>query len=114
MFVVECQGGMFVVIVKRCEFCEKHHKSVTFYLNRRSIMQILKYQIAMNRKSILKAAVIGVVLVVAGGLLTLNAGERKDYKSMSNEEILQLPVSELAELSLDELMAISDKFRYAE
>lgn len=68
----------------------------------------------MIKKRWMKVVSLMLILGAIGGLISLKADLKKDYLEMSKSEILNIPVSELAELPFEELIAISDKFNFAE
>ena len=68
----------------------------------------------MIKKRWMKVVSLMLILGAIGGLISLKANLKKDYLEMSKSEILSIPVSELAELPFEELIAISDKFNFAE
>lgn len=68
----------------------------------------------MIKKRWMKVVSLMLILGAIGGLISLKADLKKDYLEMSKSEILSIPVSELAELPFEELIAISDKFNFAE
>lgn len=68
----------------------------------------------MIKKRWMKVVSLMLILGAISGLISLKADLKKDYLEMSKSEILSIPVSELAELPFEELIAISDKFNFAE
>jgi cytochrome c-type biogenesis protein CcmE len=68
----------------------------------------------MIKKRWMKVVSLMLILGAIGGLMTLKADQKKDYLRMSKSEILSIPMSELADLPFEELIAISDKFNFSE
>ena len=66
----------------------------------------------MNNKKWIKTASLVLVVGVIFGCMSLNHSKQKNYLKMSQEEILNTPIDELATLPFNELMVISDKFTY--
>jgi hypothetical protein len=66
----------------------------------------------MNNKKWIKTTSLVLVVGVIFGCMSLNQSKQKNYLEMTQEEILNTPIDELATLPFNELMVISDKFTY--
>lgn len=66
----------------------------------------------MSVQRLLKGSLLLVVSIVMVSLLFAGVGKTSKLQSKSNDEIMETSINELADLSIEQLMEISDRFEF--